>query len=92
MADNKGTHSSNNRTRLEFPEAKGKIVELVEFDIEPDFYGVTIRFQDRTSLTFSMESCVFTFPIFSQWTDEGEENVIKEYEPIRSQVLGVSLE
>ena len=86
MAVNKGTHSPESRTRLEFPEVKDKIVELVEFNIEPDFYGISIRFQDKTSLTFSMESCVFTFPILSQWTPEGEENVVKEYQPLRSYV------
>jgi len=88
MADIKGTHSPESRTRLEFPEVKGKIVELVEFNIEPDFYGISIRFQDRTSLTFSMEPCVFTFPVFSQWTPEGEENIVKEYQPVRSIVEG----
>ena len=86
MAEDKTTDSPDPHTRQDFPEVKGKIVDRVEFDIEADFYGVTIRFQDRTSLTFSMESCVFTFPIFSQWTDEGEENVIKEYQPVRSYV------
>lgn len=78
MAENKVT------TRQEFPEVKGKIVDLVEFDVEASFYGVTIRFQDKTSLTFSMESSVVTFPVLEDWT-EGEGKIIKEYEPIRSQ-------
>lgn len=83
MADNQGTPAP--RTRQEFPEVKDKIVDLVEFDIEPDFYGVTIWFRDKTSLTFSMEPCVFTFPVYSEWT-QGEERIIKEYQPLRSQV------
>ena len=87
MADNNGNHiPQEHPTKHDFPEVKGKIVDLVEFEIEPDFYGISIRFQDRTSLTFSMEPCVFTFPIYSRWTDKGEEEVIKEYQPLRSQV------
>ena len=77
MADTKVT-----RIRQDFPEVKDKIVDLVEFDIEPDFYGVTIRFQDKTALTFSMESSVLTFPVWEDWT-EGERKIIKEYQPIR---------
>lgn len=79
MADIKGT------TRQDFPEVKGKTVDIVEFNIEPDFYGVTIRFQDKTSLTFSMESCVFASPVLEDWTD-GEGKIIKEYPAVRSQV------
>ena len=86
MADNQSTPAPH--TRQEFPEVKGKIVDLVELEIEPDFYGISIRFQDRTSLTFSMESCIFTFPLYSQWTKEGEEKIVKEYEPVRNTVDG----
>lgn len=85
MAENKGTHSPESRTRQEFPEVKDKIVDVVEFDIEPDFYGITIRFHDKTSLTFSMEPCIFTFPVLEDWAG-GEAKIIKEYQPIGSRV------
>ena len=85
MADIQGTPES--RTRQEFPEAKGKIVEGVEFSVEADYYAITIRFQDRTVLNFSIEPCVFTFPVYSQFTDRGEESIVKKYEPIRSRLL-----
>lgn len=81
MAEDKGT------SRQEFPEVRGKVVEVVELEIEADFYGIAIRFQDKTSLTFSMESCVFAFPVMEDWTD-GEGKIIKEYEPVRSRVEG----
>jgi len=82
MAAIKGT------TKQDFPEVKGKIVDAVELVVEASFYGISVRFQDRTSLTFSIEPCVFTFPIYSQWTPEGEENIVKEYQPVRSIVEG----
>ena len=82
MADIKGT------TKQDFPEVKGKIVDAVELVVEASFYGISVCFQDRTSLTFSIEPCVFTFPIYSQWTPEGEENIVKEYQPVRSIVEG----
>ena len=77
MADNKGTR--------EFPEVKDKIVDLVEFSAETDYYGITIRFQDKTALTFSIEPCVVAFPVFADWTG-GEEKQMKRYQPIRSKV------
>jgi len=82
MAEIKGTG------KLDFPEVKGKIVKSVELDVEASFYGIAIFFEDKTSLTFSMEPCVFAFPVFSQWTPEGEEKIVKEYPSIRSIVEG----
>ena len=81
MAEDKGT------TRQDFPEVRDKIVDSVEFSAESDYYALTIRFQDKTVLNFSIEPCVFTFPVYSQFTDEGEENIVKKYEPIRSKLL-----
>ena len=84
MAEEKGTG------KRDFPEVNGKIVDRVELDIEADFYGITIWFQDKTVLHFGIEPCVFTFPRFSDWT-EGEEKIVKEYEPIRSTVEGLDV-
>jgi len=85
MADNKGTHLPGPPTRQDFPEARDKVVEIVELTVEPDYYGITIRFQDKTALTFSMEPCVFVFPIYEDWTS-GDAKVLKQYQPIRSKI------
>lgn len=84
MAEDKNT------TRQEFPEVRDKIVDIVELDVEADFYAITMRFQDKTSLTFSIEPCVFTFPRYCR-SEEGEEKIVKEYDPIRSRVEGVDI-
>jgi len=68
-----------------FPEAKGKIVEKVELSVESDYYGISSRFQDNTALSFTIEPSVITSPVYSDWTD-GEENILKEYEPVCSKV------
>lgn len=80
MADIKSTE------RHEFPEVKGKIVDAVEFIVEADYYGIDIRFQDKTGMAFSMEPGIVTFPEFSDWTEE-EGWPIKEYPPIHSKGL-----
>lgn len=77
MADNNGNHLPDLPTRHDFPEVKDKIVELVELSAEPDYYGISIRFQDRTALTFAIEPCVVAFPVFSDWTS-GEEHQLKQ--------------
>src|SRR5262249_27261079 len=74
-----------------FPEVKGKIVEIVELSVESDYYGITIRFQDKTTLTFAIEPCLATLPVYSERTD-GEEKIVKEYPPVRSEVSSMESE
>ena len=87
MADIKGTHSKHQHTRLvaDFPEVKDKIIDGVELSADHEYYGITIRFQDNTTLTFTVEPCVVTFPVLAAWT-EGEEKTLKKYRPVRSKV------
>ena len=89
MANDKGTHSHDLPTRQDFPEVKDKIVDIVELSAETGFYAITIRFQDSTTLTFSIEPCVVAFPVFSAWTD-GEENQLKRYQPILGKISKVN--
>lgn len=67
-----------------FPEVNGKTVETVELDVDADYYGISVKFQDKTSLTFSIKPCVAAVPIYSQWTN-GEEEILKQYEPIQGE-------
>jgi len=83
MAENKGTHLPEPPTRQEFPEAKGKIVDRVELSADAAYYGITIRFQDKTALTFKIEQCVVAFPVYEDWTS-GEEKPLKQYRPVHS--------
>lgn len=87
MADIKSTHSEDSHTRqvTTFPEVAGKIVESVELSSAPDYYEITFRFQDKTSLTYIIEPCLITFPVLADWTD-GEEKTLKRYKPVRSKV------
>ena len=87
MADIKGTHSQDDRTRqvADFPEVRDKIVDSIELSADRNYYGITIRFQDKTTFSFISEPCVVTFPVYSDWTD-GEEKPIKRYEAVRSKV------
>ncbi len=72
-------------TKQQFPEVRGKIVAAVELTVEPDYYGITIRFQDKTTLVFPIEPCIFALPVFEDWT-KGEAQIIKEYSPVQSVV------
>ena len=84
MADNQ--HNLPDQPgRQYFPEAIDKIVELVELAVEPGYYGISIRFQDKTALTFVIEPCVFTSPVYEDWIGE-EVKILKQYPPIRSEI------
>jgi len=50
--------SKSNQRVLRFPKAKGKIIAEVELSMSPDYRIIEIVFQDKTSLTFNLESCL----------------------------------
>ena len=89
MAENKGTHPPKEHTSRrevqEFPEISGKTVEAVELSADHEYYGITIRFQDKTSLNFTLETAVFSFPVLSDWTD-GNQKILKKYKSVRSRI------
>jgi hypothetical protein len=67
-------HKSNKRKKSasyqrvqNFPTAKGKIVAEVELSISPDYRIIEIVFQDKTSLTFNLESCLQVTPELVSW-------------------------
>ena len=71
--------------KQDFPEVNGKIVDRVEISVDASHYGIAIRFQDKTALAFTIESCgVVAFPTYADWTD-GEEKMLKESGPVRSE-------
>jgi hypothetical protein len=83
MAKNKRTRSRRRRSSgfLHFPEAKGKIVELVEID--PDAQAITIIFRDKTLLSFDVASRHYIFPELSDHKT-GNWKGIKRWQPVRS--------
>ena len=87
MADIQDNHSPEEPTRrvADFPEVKGKIVNAVEVHADHEYYGITICFQDETTLSFTVEPCVVAFPVYAGW-ENGEEKTIKKYKPVRSKI------
>ncbi|PYP89405.1 MAG: hypothetical protein DMG65_13660 [Candidatus Angelobacter sp. Gp1-AA117] len=83
MADIKRTHSLQEREVADFPEVKNKIVDGIELSSDPDYFGITISFQDNTTFTLIIEPCVATFPVLTRW-ENGEEKTIKKYKSVRS--------
>lgn len=84
MANNKGTRPRKRRSRdvLYFP-VKGKIVESVEVD--PDVQAITILFQDKTALSFDVDSSHVIFSELSDWKT-GNWKGIKKWPPIYSSI------
>jgi hypothetical protein len=84
MAVSKGsrTRKSNNRV-LRFPEAKGKIVAEVELSLSTDYNIVEVVFQDKTSLTFNLESCLLVVPELVSWKS-GSYRPLKRWRSVHS--------
>ena len=83
MAVSKRTKKRLFRRVLAFPQAKGKIVERVEFDVTSDYFLVDIRFQDKTSFSFDLEPCVMVYPEFTNWKT-GNYKPLRRWRPVHS--------
>ncbi|MFL6315057.1 MAG: hypothetical protein ACJ71W_23365 [Terriglobales bacterium] len=68
---------------LTFPTAKGKIVAEVELSISPDYRIIEVIFQDKTSLTFNLESCLQVTPELVSWKS-GSYKPLKRWRPVHS--------
>jgi hypothetical protein len=77
------SQSKRNQRVLRFPKARGKIIAEVELSISPDYNVVEIVFQDKTSLTFNLESCFQVTPELVSWKS-GKYNPLKRWRPVHS--------
>jgi len=75
--------SKSNQRVLRFPKARGKIIAEVELSISPDYNVVEIVFQDKTSLTFNIESCFQVTPELVSWKS-GKYHPLKRWRPVHS--------
>ena len=71
---------------VEFPQAKGRTVELVELIVDADHHCVSIRFQDKTDLSVVIDPALTFNASFSDWKN-GEQRVLKRWPTVRSQGL-----
>ncbi len=88
MADHKVTRSRRRkkvpyRRVLRFPQIKGKIIADVELSFSPEYHAVDIRFEDKTSLTLSIEPCFQVTPVLADWKT-GDYKLLKRWQPVLS--------
>ena len=87
MAVSKATRSGKRNKAYQrlfkFPQAKGKIIAEVELSISPDYNIIEIVFQDKTSLTFNLESCLQVVPELVSWKS-GSYKPMKRWRPVHS--------
>jgi hypothetical protein len=83
MADSKRTKKKPYQRVMKFPTAKGKIIAEVELSISPDYNVIEIVFQDKTSLTFNLESCFQVVPELVSWKS-GSYKPVKRWRPVHS--------
>jgi hypothetical protein len=83
MAAHKRTRNKPHSRILKFPQAKGKIVAEVELSLSSDYNIVEVVFQDKTSLTFNLESCLQVVPELVSWKS-GSYKPLKRWRSIHS--------
>jgi hypothetical protein len=71
------------RRVLRFPQIKGKIIADVELSLFSEYRAVDIRFQDKTSLTLSIEPCFQVTPVLADWKT-GDYKLLKRWKPVLS--------
>lgn len=67
---------SSSKKITHFSEARGKIVEDVEFFVDADSNILSLRFKDNTSLSFDFATGFATEAYFSRWK-AGNERVLR---------------
>jgi len=72
------------RRVFHFPQTRGKMIEDVEFSTSTDYHNISINFQDKTALNFSIETGFTLEPDYSDWKS-GNQRVIRTWSPIRAQ-------
>lgn len=66
-----------------FREARGKIVEAVEFSAAPDHQDFSIKFRDKTGFNFTFNT-VFTLKTeYSDWKS-GEQRILRTWPLIKT--------
>ena len=83
MADRKRTkkQDASYQRVYKFPTAKGKIIAEAELSISPEYNIIEIVFQDKTSLTFNLDSRVQIVPELVSWKS-GSYKPLKRWRPV----------
>ena len=71
------------RKLLRFPQAKGKIIESIEFSTELGYHSISINFTDKTSLNFEIEARFLVETDYSDWKT-GNQRILRRWRPVQS--------
>jgi hypothetical protein len=78
--------SKSPRTRvLQFPQAKGRTVEMIELIADGDFHCVSIQFQDKTDLSLMIDPALTFRADFYAWK-KGNHRLLKRWPALRCEV------
>lgn len=69
---------------VRFPQARGRMVEMVELSLDPEFHCVSIHFKDNTDLTVVIDTALTFRAEYSEWK-AGNQKVLKRWPVVRRQ-------
>ncbi len=70
-------------TVSDFPQAKGKLLEGVEFSTYSDYHDLTLKFEDKTCLNFVIDTGFTLTTDYSEWKT-GNQRVLRAWPPIHN--------
>jgi len=73
------------RKLVHYPQAKGKTIEDVEFSTAPGYHNISVNFQDKTCLNFSIETGFTLETDYSDWKT-GNQRLLRVWRPIHSHI------
>ena len=77
------SHKPPYRKLVQFPQAKGKVLEVVEFSTSPGYHCISINFEDKTCLNFAIDTNFTLEADYSDWTT-GNQSILRQWPPISS--------
>jgi hypothetical protein len=71
------------RKILRFPQAKGRIIESIEFSTELGYHCISINFTDKTSLNLAIEARFLVETDYSDWKT-GNQRLLRRWRPVQN--------
>lgn len=71
------------RKLVHFPQVKGRTIEDVEFSTAPGYHNISVNFQDKTALNFSIETGFTVETDYSNWKT-GNQQILHRWPPFKN--------
>ena len=71
------------RKSIEFPQMKGKTLEMITLDTTPEYHSIDLDFADGTTLALKLQPCFSLHATYSD-PETGDQEIGEDWLPVHS--------